>query len=97
MALITNKQLLVDLGFNQGEVTEKNNRYWHHASGTTLVLPNNKVLETATQADLPTVGGHLDNGATCRKWTSGHSLLKAKLWPSIDCRQFWLANLEMRS
>ena len=65
MALITNKQLnqlLVDLEFIQGEATEKNNRFWHHASGTTLVLPNNKVLESATQADLLTVGGHLDNG-----------------------------------
>jgi hypothetical protein len=46
MATITNKmltKLVRDLGFKSGELTEKENRFWHHPDGTTVVLPNNKM------------------------------------------------------
>ena len=63
MAAITNKtltELLRDLGFSSGELTEKQNRFWHHPDGTTVVLPDNKNGNAATQADVLTLRGHLD-------------------------------------
>lgn len=63
MARITNKmltELVRDLGFKSGELTEKENRFWHHPDGTTAVLPNSRNGSAATQADLLTLRGHLD-------------------------------------
>ena len=63
MATITNRmltKLVRDLGFESGELTEKDNRFWHHPDGTTVVLPNNRNGSAATQADLLTLRGHLD-------------------------------------
>ena len=63
MATITNKmltELVRDLGFKSGELTEKENCFWHHPDGTTVVLPNNRNGSAATQADLLTLRGHLD-------------------------------------
>jgi hypothetical protein len=67
---ITNQslnQLLMSLGFIQGEVTELNHRVWrHNHSGSVIRLPNNKLNKAPRPADL--VGlkaqlhlqGHLD-------------------------------------
>ena len=67
---LTNKtlsQLLVELGFQRGQLTAKNNRVWTHPeSRCVLFLPNNKVNETPRPGDV--VGtrtqldmhGHLD-------------------------------------
>lgn len=63
MATITNKmltKLVRDLGFESGQLTEKENRFWHHPDGTTVVLPNNRNGSAATQADVLTLRGHLD-------------------------------------
>jgi len=63
MAKVTNSMLtdlVRDLGFESGDVTEKENRFWHHPDGTTVVLPNNRNGSAATQADLLTLRGHLD-------------------------------------
>lgn len=63
MATITNQmltELVRDLGFESGELTEKENRFWHHPDGTTVVLPNNRNGSAATQADVLTLRGHLD-------------------------------------
>jgi len=69
-AQITNKmlsQLLLDLGFERGEETEKKNCVWHHPeAGTKLVLAANKVDEEALQLDTHPLrmklelNGHLD-------------------------------------
>lgn len=60
---ITNKMLntlLASLGFEQ-ELTEKNNCLWRHPdAGTTIVLPVNKTLEPALQADLISIRARLD-------------------------------------
>lgn len=56
-------QLLTDLGFEAGEVTEKNNRFWRHpAAGTTVVLPFNKLADRAAQPDLVMLREHLHHG-----------------------------------
>lgn len=63
MATITNKmltELVRDLGFESGALTEKENRFWHHPDGTTVVLPNKRNGTAATQADVLTLRGHLD-------------------------------------
>ncbi|MFW6170630.1 MAG: hypothetical protein ACODAD_09080 [Planctomycetota bacterium] len=63
MAIITNQmltELVRDLGFESGELTEKENRFWHHPDGTTIVLPSNRNGSPATQADVLTLRGHLD-------------------------------------
>lgn len=63
MATITNQmltELVRNLGFESGELTEKENRFWHHPDGTTIVLPNNRNGSAATQADVLTLRGHLD-------------------------------------
>ena len=63
MAAITNKmlaELVRDLGFESGELTEKENRVWHHPNGTTAVLPDNGNGSSATKADVLTLRGHLD-------------------------------------
>ena len=63
MATITNKrltELVRQLGFESGEVTDKQNRFWRHPEGTTVVLPNNRNGSAATQADILTLRGHLD-------------------------------------
>jgi hypothetical protein len=59
--------LLLTLGFERGDVTEKNHREWRHPqSGCTLVLPANKFKTPARPADLVGVRaqlhlqGHLD-------------------------------------
>ncbi len=61
---LTNKklnQLLLDLGFEQGEIAEKNHRVWRHpASGCILLLPGNKTLETPRPADLVGIKAQLD-------------------------------------
>ncbi len=63
MHKLTNKtlsQLLLDLGFEQGQVTEKNHRVFRHPeSGCVLLLPNNKSSESARPADLIGVKTHL--------------------------------------
>ena len=63
MATITNKtltELVRDLGFESGELTEKENRFWQHPDGPTVVLPTNRNGSAATQADVLTLRGHLD-------------------------------------
>ncbi len=63
MATLTNKmltELVRELRFESGELTEKENRFWHHPDGTTVVLPNNRNGSAATQADVLTLRGHLD-------------------------------------
>ena len=63
MVTITNKmltELVRDIGFEGGELTENGNRFWHHPDGTTVVLPNNRNGSAATQADVLTLRGHLD-------------------------------------
>jgi hypothetical protein len=66
MATITNQmltELVRDLGFESGDLTEKENRFWHHPDGTTVVLPNNRNGSAATLADVLTLRGHLDRKA----------------------------------
>lgn len=62
--IITNKklsQLLADLGFERGEVSDKNHQIWTHPeSGCTLRLPFNKSQESVRPADLSGVRAHLD-------------------------------------
>ena len=54
-------QLLADLGFERGEVSNKNHQIWTHPeSGCTLRLPFNKSQEAARPADLTGVRAHLD-------------------------------------
>ena len=54
-------QLLVDLGFEQGPVAEKNHCVWRHPqSGCTLLLPRNKLLEPPRPADLVGIRAQLD-------------------------------------
>ena len=63
MATITNKmltELVREMGFESGKLTDKENRFWHHPEGTTVVLPNNRNGSAATQADVLTLRGHLD-------------------------------------
>ena len=72
-ARLTNRtlgQLLLDLGFQQGDVTETNHRVWRHPeSGCTLFLPANKAREAPRPADVVGIKGqlalhgHLDEGA----------------------------------
>ena len=63
MPSLTNKmlrQLLIDLGFEQAEVTDKKQRVFRHPeSGCTLMLPDNKSLESPRPADLIGVKTHL--------------------------------------
>jgi hypothetical protein len=60
---ITNKhlsQLLVNLGFERGEVTEKHRVVWRHArAGTVVLLPANKLQETPLPADIVSLRTHL--------------------------------------
>jgi hypothetical protein len=60
---LTNKmlnQLLLNLGFEAGQVTEKNHRIWRHPeSGCTLFLPANKMQESPRPADLIGIKAHL--------------------------------------
>ncbi|NUQ65330.1 MAG: hypothetical protein HUU20_22920 [Pirellulales bacterium] len=63
-------QLLRELGFAPGDVTEKNHRVWRHPqSGCTLLLPANKTTELARPADIVGIKaqlhlqGHLDEAA----------------------------------
>jgi hypothetical protein len=63
MVTITNQmltELVRDLGFESGELTEKENRFWRHPDGTIVVLPDNRNGSAATQADVLTLRGHLD-------------------------------------
>jgi hypothetical protein len=54
-------ELLLHLGFEQGDISEKNHRVWRHpASGCTLLLPANKLTEAPRPADLAGVKAHLD-------------------------------------
>ncbi len=54
-------QLLVDLGFERGDLTEKNHRLWRHPeSSCTLLLPDNKMTEAPRPADLIGVKAQLD-------------------------------------
>ena len=54
-------QLLLDLGFDQGPVSEKNHRAWRHPdSGCMLLLPVNKTLEPPRPADLVAIKAQLD-------------------------------------
>ena len=71
-------QLLANLGFQRGDVTERNHRVWRHpVSGCTLVLPDNKSLETPRPADLVGIQaqldqqGHMDEDAFHRFASSG--------------------------
>jgi hypothetical protein len=63
-------RLLLGLGFEQGHVTDKNQRVWRHPeSGCTLLLPANKTQEAPRPADLVGIRtqldlqGHLDEAA----------------------------------
>lgn len=60
----TNKDLnslLANLGFQQGEKTQKLRRVWRHSeAGTIILLPSNRTLEPASQVDLVSVRTHLD-------------------------------------
>jgi hypothetical protein len=54
-------QLLLTLGFEAGEVAERNHRVWRHPeSGCTLLLPVNKTREAPRPADLVGIRAHLD-------------------------------------
>ena len=61
---ITNKSLntlLSSLGFERSRTTEKKNCVWRHPStGAEIVLPANKTLESAHQADLISIRARLD-------------------------------------
>ena len=61
---ITNEMLsglLTRLGFERERVTDKNNCVWRHpAARTSVVLPANKVTETALQADIISLRAKLD-------------------------------------
>ena len=61
---LTNKDLdtlLVRLGFEAGETTERFCRVWRHPeAGTTLLLPANRTLEPPLEVDLVSVRTHLD-------------------------------------
>ena len=63
MSKLTNKtlrQLLIDLGFEQGKVTDKKHRVFRHPqSGCMLLVPNNKSSEVPRPADLIGVKTHL--------------------------------------
>ena len=63
-------QLLLDLGFQQRDVTGTNHRVWGHPeSGCTLVLPANKTQEVPRPVDVVGIKaqlalhGHLDEEA----------------------------------
>jgi hypothetical protein len=63
-------RLLLDLGFQQGETTGKNQRFWRHSqSGCVLILPTNKTSEAPRPADIVgmraqlALHGHLDEEA----------------------------------
>lgn len=70
MGALTNnllRKLLVELGFEQGDVTAKNHRVFRHPdSGCTLFLPENRLSERPRPADLVGIRadlayqGHLD-------------------------------------
>ncbi len=54
-------QLLRDLGFESGDVTEKNHVVWRHPqSGCTLLLPANKALQSVRPADVVGIKAQLD-------------------------------------
>jgi hypothetical protein len=54
------RQLLADLGFEPGGVTDKMHRVFRHPeSGCTLLLPENKSAEAPRPADLVGIRGHL--------------------------------------
>jgi len=54
-------QLLLQLGFEAGDVTEKHHRVWRHpSSGCTLLLPANKAQESPRPAILLAVQAQLD-------------------------------------
>ncbi len=56
------RTLLLDLGFKQGEVAEKNHSVWRHPeSGCTVLLPANKTLQPARPADIVGIKAHLDH------------------------------------
>lgn len=61
---MTNKvlsQLLVELGFERGEIAKNNHRVWRHPdSGCTLLLPDNKKLQPPREANLTGVKAQLD-------------------------------------
>ncbi len=63
MFKLTNKvlrELLVELGFERGQVTDKKHRVFRHPeSGCTLLLPNNKSANAPRPADLVGVKTHL--------------------------------------
>ena len=73
MRTLTNhllRQLLVELGFEHGDVTAKNHRVFRHPdSGCTLFLPENRLSERPRPADLVGIRadlayrGHLDEDA----------------------------------
>ncbi len=61
---VTNRMLqdlVAELGFTKGESTDRGNRFWNHVDGITVVLPDNRSTHPATQADVFTLRGHLDN------------------------------------
>jgi hypothetical protein len=70
MGVLTNhllRQLLVELGFEQGAVTAKNHRVFRHPeSGCVLFLPENRLSERPRPADVVGIRadlayrGHLD-------------------------------------
>jgi hypothetical protein len=54
-------RLLLELGFEQGQVTEKNLRIWQHPeSECTLLLPANKTTEAVRPADMVGIRAQLD-------------------------------------
>ena len=61
---LTNKMLddlLLNLGFEQRDITEKNQRIWRHPeSGCELLLPANKALQAPRPADVVGIRAHLD-------------------------------------
>jgi hypothetical protein len=64
------RELLVNLGFEPGELAENNHRTFRHpASGSVLLVPDNKSSEAPRPADLVGIRthlvyqGHLDEGA----------------------------------
>jgi hypothetical protein len=63
MPKLTNKairELLVNLGFEPGELAENNHRVFRHsASGSVLLVPDNKSSEAPRPVDLVGIRTHL--------------------------------------
>jgi hypothetical protein len=54
------RELLVNLGFEPGDLAENNHRIFRHsASGAVLLVPDNKSSETPRPADLVGIRTHL--------------------------------------